>query len=114
MREHEKLDSAEQAVLENLQHAILSEKFMASIWKANPDGTLTMYRTTFQFPHGGFDTAIQMLKKDLDDEVNPPKPEPLPRAEEFGSVEITPLSKEDKAQILEVIKESMSVPNGDQ
>ena len=80
MLHHEEAADAKEAFLEQFKSAYDEGRWMAVAVRVAQNGTLTVMRTTFQFPHDQIDAAVALLQRDLEKDKGGRKPSPLPFA----------------------------------
>jgi len=68
---------------------VQGKSWMACIYSVEPDPTpvdsgrlkITLETTTWQFPHQCHDEAVNLLRRHIDERINPPVPDPLELAD---------------------------------
>lgn len=78
--QHGDAQAAKEAFLQQYKSAYESGRWMAVTVRVGPDGTLTLSRTTFNFPTDQFDPAMDLLRRELDKDRGGQRPARLPLA----------------------------------
>jgi len=79
---------SEQGAVDQLQEAIngvLGKRWMVAVWSAEEIDTsvkskliILSNRTTWHFPHSGFEAAVKLLRENLEKEMEAEKAPPVP------------------------------------
>lgn len=73
--------TTEQAAKEQLEKVFESGKWMAVAITVAEDGSMTLHRTTNEFPVAAYPAAMRLLWDNLAESVAGPRPAPLPVAD---------------------------------
>jgi len=79
--EHTTPGEAQDLHNEAMHQAVRSGHWMSAVWCVEDGQLIMVRRTTYDFPRGDFDNALEQLSKVCAEDVAPAEPEALPMAD---------------------------------